>query len=132
VSRKWHEAVHGVKGHATASRGAEPPPYDVRRRLEGSMYGLIGQIVALPGKRMELAAILAGTGSMPGCLSYVVADDTADPDSLWVTEVWESKQAHTDSLALPAVQQAIAKGQPLIASFASRIETDPVGGIGLQ
>ena len=96
------------------------------------MYGLIGQIVALPGKRTELAAILAGIGAMPGCLSYVVADDTTDLDSLWVTEVWESKQAHTDSLALPAVQEAIAKGRPLIASFASRIETNPVGGIGFD
>lgn len=96
------------------------------------MYGLIGQIVAVSGKRDELAAILAGMGSMPGCLSYMVAKDSSDPDSLWVTEVWESRQAHSDSLALPEVQVAIAAGRPLIAGFATRIETDPVGGIGLS
>ena len=68
---------------------------------------------------------------MPGCRSYIVAMDATDPDSLWVTEVWESKQAHADSLSLPEVQEAIAKGRPLIAGFGTRVETDPVGGIGL-
>ncbi len=55
------------------------------------MYGLIGRIKTQPGKRDELAAILLqGTKDMPGCLSYVVANDPRDPDALWVTEVWES------------------------------------------
>ena len=40
-------------------------------------YGLIGHIRTQPGKRDELAAVLAGSGdsAMPGCLSYVVARD---------------------------------------------------------
>ncbi len=96
------------------------------------MYGLIGKIDATPGNRDELAAILVGMGEMPGCISYVVANDPSEPDSLWVTEVWESKQAHADSLALPEVQAAIAQGRPLIAGFATRIETDPVGGVGIS
>ncbi|MCP3996240.1 MAG: antibiotic biosynthesis monooxygenase [bacterium] len=95
------------------------------------MYGLIGQIVAVEGRRDELAAVLAGMGSMPGCHSYVVAIDPDKPDTLWVTEVWESKQAHTDSLQLAAVQEAITEGRPLIAGFESRVETEPIGGIGL-
>ncbi len=95
------------------------------------MYGLIGQIEVVPGQRDELASVLAGMGAMPGCISYVVAEDPAHPDALWVTEVWESKQAHADSLGLPAVQEAIARGRPLIAGFTSRIETKPVGGLGL-
>ena len=95
------------------------------------MYGLIGRIIAVPGMRDELAAILSGMGSMPGCFSYIVANDTADPDALWVTEVWESEQAHADSLGLPEVQAAIAEGRSLIAGFESRTETEPVGGIGL-
>ena len=95
------------------------------------MYGLIGQIEAVPGKRDELVAILAGMGDMPGCRSYIVAKDPTDRDALWVTEVWESKQSHADSLELPEVRDAIATGRPLIARFTTRIETDPVGGIGL-
>jgi quinol monooxygenase YgiN len=53
------------------------------------MYGLIGRIRAVSGKRADLAAILIQEdGSMPGCLSYIVAEDPADADLLWVTEVW--------------------------------------------
>lgn len=96
------------------------------------MYGLIGQIRAVDGQRDELASILAGMGEMPGCLSYVVATEDSDPDTLWVTEVWESVEAHRASLAVPAVQYAIEKGRPLIAAFDQRIETAPVGGIGLS
>lgn len=96
------------------------------------MYGLIGRIEATPGKRDELSSILAGMGAMPGCLSYIVAGDATDPNALWVTEVWEHRQAHDDSLAMPAVQQAIERGRPLIAGFTSRVETEPVGGIGLS
>ena len=96
------------------------------------MYGLVGKIVAVPGERGHLASILTGMGSMPGCLSYIVANDTADPNALWVTEVWESAEAHAASLELPAVREAIAQGRDLIAGFESRVETEPLGGIGLR
>ena len=95
------------------------------------MYGLIGRIRAVDGGRDEPSHILAGMGTMPGCLSYVVATEDSDPHALWVTEVWESAEAHAASLGLAAVQDAIERGRPLIASFDQRIETKPVGGIGL-
>jgi quinol monooxygenase YgiN len=96
------------------------------------MYGLIGKMSATPGQRDALASILLeGTGAMPGCLSYIIATDAADPDALWITEVWESQAAHQASLALPAVKAAIAKGRPLIAGFSNRQETTPIGGYGL-
>lgn len=96
------------------------------------MYGLIGKMNAKPGERDALAAILlGGTGSMPGCLSYIIASDPADPDGLWITEVWDSQESHQASLKLPAVQAAIAKGRPLIAGFSNRVETVPLGGHGM-
>ena len=96
------------------------------------MYGLIGKFRAMPGKRDELAPILlAGTTAMPGCLSYIVAVDPTDPDALWVTEVWNSKESHHASLALPAVRDAIGKAKPLIAGFGERFETTPLGGVGI-
>lgn len=96
------------------------------------MYGLIGKMTATPGQRDALAAILLeGTTAMPGCLSYVVATDPADPDALWITEVWDSTESHKASLALPGVKEAIAKGRPLIAGFSNRVETTPLGGHGL-
>jgi quinol monooxygenase YgiN len=95
------------------------------------MYGLIGRITTVKGRRDDLAAILAGMGDMPGCLRYIVAVEESDPDALWITEVWESADAHAASLSLPNVQAAIERGRPLIASFDQRIETEPIGGIGL-
>jgi quinol monooxygenase YgiN len=97
------------------------------------MYGLIGKMNAVPGQRDALAAILLGsTQAMPGCLSYVLATDAADPDAIWITEVWDSAASHQASLALPAVKVAIAKGRPLIAGFSNRVETTPIGGYGLK
>ena len=96
------------------------------------MYGLIGKMHAADGQRDELISILLeGTGSMPGCLSYVIARDPADPNAVWITEVWDSADSHRASLKLPAVQQAIARAKPLITGFGERFETAPVGGHGL-
>ncbi len=96
------------------------------------MYGLIGRMEAAPGQRDALIAILLeSTGDMPGCLSYIIAKDPDDSDTIWVTEAWTSEAHHRASLALPAVQQAIARGRPLIAGFRDRFVTEPVGGHGL-
>jgi quinol monooxygenase YgiN len=96
------------------------------------MYGLIGKMKVAEGQRDALIAILLeGTGEMPGCLSYVVAKDPADASGIWITEVWDSKESHAASLAIPAVKAAIAKGRPLITGFESAVTTIPVGGVGL-
>ncbi|AKC88287.1 putative quinol monooxygenase [Pseudoxanthomonas suwonensis] len=96
------------------------------------MHGLIGKFRAHPGQRDTLAAILLqGINAMPGCLSYVVAEDPEDADALWITEVWDSADSHRASLALPAVREAIAKAMPLIAGFDSHVQTRPIGGHGL-
>ena len=95
------------------------------------MYGVIGQMMAVPGRREELIAILLqGTQAMPGNVAYLIAEDLADPDAIWITEVWRTKTDHANSLKLDAVQAAIAKGRPLIAGFGTRAETRPVGYAG--
>ena len=97
------------------------------------MYGLIGRMTAAEGERENLIAILLeGSGEMPGCLSYIVAKDATDENAIWITEVWDSKKSHQNSLALPSVQEAIAKARPIIAGFGpERFETEPMGGQGL-
>lgn len=97
------------------------------------MFGLIARMKAQAGKRDALLTILLeATGDMPGCLSYVVAKDASDPESLWITEVWDSPESHKTSLSLPVVQAAIEKARPLIAGFDNRVTTEPVGGAGLR
>lgn len=96
------------------------------------MYGVMGRIIAHPGKRDALIEILLeGSGAMPGCRSYIVARDMKDQNAIWVTEVWDSKESHANSLRLPNVQAAIGRGRPLIAGFDSYTETVPMGGVGL-
>lgn len=93
------------------------------------MYGLIGKMIAVPERREALAAILLeGLSDMPGCLSYIVANDPIDPNALWI---WENQDSHRASLDRPSVKQAIARGRLLIARFGERFETVPIGGHGL-
>jgi quinol monooxygenase YgiN len=100
---------------------------------ETKMYGLIGKIKAVPGQRDALISILLnGVSGMPGCLSYVVAQDPADADAIWITEVWDNQASHKASLSLPSVKDAISRGRPLIAGFDQHIETAPVGGHGIR
>ena len=96
---------------------------------EATLYGVIGQMLAAPGKREELIAILLeGTGAMPGNLGYTIFRDLGDANAIWITEVWTSAEAHKASLSLPSVQAAIAKGRPIIAGFGTRAEVEPVAG----
>lgn len=97
------------------------------------MYGLIGKIKAVSGQRDALISnLIKGIADMPGCLSYVVAQDQTDQDVVWVTEVWTSQTSHKESLSFPSVQKAIELGKPLIAGFGERFETTPIGGHGLS
>ncbi|WP_447760648.1 putative quinol monooxygenase [Sphingopyxis panaciterrae] len=108
------------------------------KALEKSMeeadpqYGLIGQMIAQPGQRAVLAAILSeGTGEMPGNIAYLVGEDSANPDALWIVEIWTDMKAHAASLDLPVVKDAIKKGRPLIAGFGTQAEFKPVSGVPL-
>ncbi|MGB9029099.1 MAG: putative quinol monooxygenase [Acidobacteriaceae bacterium] len=97
------------------------------------MYGLIVKLTLLPGKRDEVIALLTeSSANMPGCFSYVIANDVVDENVLWVTEVWESKASHDASLSLRAVQAAIPKVKALVANFERIAETDPVAGMPFE
>ena len=81
------------------------------------MFMLHGRLGAKPGRRDELLAVLEETEQaepMPGCRLYLIAVDETDPDGVWVTEVWESENAHAASLQLETVKQQIARARPLL------------------
>jgi quinol monooxygenase YgiN len=69
---------------------------------------------------------------LQGCLIYIVFEDIADETSLWITEVWASKEAHALSLQNETVKGIIAEAMPLIdTSKLSRAEQTPLFGVGL-
>ena len=88
------------------------------------MYGLIGSFNAQPGKRDELIGyLLAGTDKMPGNLAYMINKDAADPDAIWIVEVWIDKAAHTASLSLPV--KVSFKLLPRTASMLRSVSVPP-------
>ena len=117
---------------ATLFAGVAPERILLRGDDKMKMFGLIGKMAAVPGQRDALIAILIeGLSDMPGCLSYVVAKDPAEENTVWITEAWDSEASHKAALSLPSVQKAIALGRPLIAEFGKSTVTEPVGGHGL-
>jgi quinol monooxygenase YgiN len=94
------------------------------------MWGMIAKITVVSGKRSALAEILSrNSKTMPGCLSYIVAEDSADENVIWVSEAWQDLASHDNSLTLPSVQEAIRDAKPLVAGFEKVAITHPVGGV---
>jgi quinol monooxygenase YgiN len=99
---------------------------------EKTMYGMIGKMTTAGGKRAEvISLLLQAVNAMPGCLSYVIAQDPADENGIWITEVWDSKDSHDASLALPEVRRSITAARPMIAGFSNQVITTPIGGYGV-
>ena len=109
-------AAAALAGQASAAPPAAEPP-----------YGMIGKMVAKPGQREALMALLiTGSTAMPGNLAYIVGSDGADANAVWITETWVNKSSHDASLQLPQVKDAIAKARPMIAGFSDSHAFVPV------
>jgi quinol monooxygenase YgiN len=65
-----------------------------------------------------------------GCRLYVVGVSDTDDDTIWVTEVWESKEKHDASLQLPEAKATISKAMSLLTGEFTRQELTVVGGLG--
>jgi quinol monooxygenase YgiN len=96
------------------------------------MWGMVAKITLLPGRRDEMIEILEESAAdMQGCLSYVVAKDASDENTIWVTEVWDRMANHDASLSLPAVKDAIPRAKAIVSNFERIAVTSPVWGVGL-
>ena len=99
------------------------------------MYGLHGRIIATPGRRNALIALLLESARgepMPGCRLYVVSEIPGEPDAIAVTEIWDDRASHDASLRLERVRSVIARARPLIAGMGESLELRPVGGLGVD
>jgi quinol monooxygenase YgiN len=96
------------------------------------MWGLIARITVLPGRRDDMIGILKESAAdMPGCLSYIVAKDSADENAIWVTEVWDTIASHDASLSLPTVKNAMPRAKSIVSNFEKIAVTIPEWGTGL-
>jgi quinol monooxygenase YgiN len=97
-------------------------------------YGYIGSMKAKPGHRDDVVTMLvSGADGLraAGCDSYVVSVSAADADTIWVFEIWQSKDHHDASLQLPEVRQAIGKAMPMLTGDFTSEELSVVGGLGV-
>jgi len=92
-------------------------------------YGLHGKMTARSGNGDDLAGILLQAAQImetaPGCHLYVVSRDPANPNDIYVTEAWDSKEEHDASLAMEGVPELIARAMPML-------EGKPEGGLKLE
>jgi len=101
-----------------------------------SKFGLHGKLKSIPGGCDRLTQILLDASKLvstaKGCHLYLVSKDKTDIDSVWVTEVWDSKEDHANSLTLEGVKALISQAIPLIDGRPEKgQELEVVGGKGI-
>ena len=97
-------------------------------------YGYIGSMQTTPGHRDDVVSILlSGVDNLRkvGCDLYIVSVSDVDDDLIWVSEVWQSKEHHDASLALPETKAAISKAMPMLTGEFTSQELSVVGGLGV-
>jgi quinol monooxygenase YgiN len=98
-------------------------------------YGQQAKMVIQPGKRDECIAqlkdIIAVLQHTPGCVYYLIST-TEEPDVVWISELWTSKEAKDALAANPESVQAMKELTPFIASIAERAAMTVVSGFGLE
>jgi quinol monooxygenase YgiN len=84
-------------------------------------YGLHGKLKTTPGNGEKLADILLEASKLvsnaKGFGLYMVSLDSEDKDAVIVTEVWDTKEDHDNSLKSDAVKALIGKAMPLLAEM---------------
>ncbi|MGA3153049.1 MAG: putative quinol monooxygenase [Streptosporangiaceae bacterium] len=97
-------------------------------------YGYIGSMRTQPGRRDEVVAILlSGADGLraAGCQLYAVGVSEADDRTIWVSEIWATREQHDASLQLPETRAAIGQAMPMLTGEFTRQELTVVGGLGV-
>ena len=93
---------------------------------DSAPYGLVLKLRAQPGKRAELLqAMRLDPADLPGCRAYILSADLSDPDALWLTEYWDTKQAHDVAVEMPVIKDLTLRGRPFTAGLEVRAEVEP-------
>jgi quinol monooxygenase YgiN len=101
-----------------------------------SKYLLHGKLTAKQGHKEELAAILIEASQLVatanGCKLYVIGFDSSDENSVFITEIWNTKDDHDNSLKADGVRELILKAMPLLDGQPTKgQEIEILGGIGI-
>ena len=100
-------------------------------------YGLHGHLKATKGNDEKLAEILLKAAELvakaKGCHLYLISRDTDEQDTIWITEVWDSKEDHDNSLKADEVRALIGQAMPLLDGMPQGGQVlDVLGGFGIE
>ncbi|MEM9832415.1 MAG: antibiotic biosynthesis monooxygenase [Bacteroidota bacterium] len=100
-------------------------------------YGIHGKLTASDGNGEQLASILLEASrlvaSAKGCYLYLVSQNQANPNDVWITEVWDSKEDHDHSLKDEKVRGLITQVMPLLDKKPEPGQVlDVLGGAGID
>lgn len=91
-------------------------------------YAQLAKFTTDPKDRDTLIEILTQAikiiETLDGCQQYILYKDAEDTELTWVSEIWESKEAHGASLSREDVRTLIGQAIPLL-------KMPPQGGIKL-
>ncbi|MET8955689.1 putative quinol monooxygenase [Streptomyces sp. NPDC004393] len=94
-------------------------------------YGCIASMKTQPGSRDEVVSILLSAADglrEAGCHLYLVGPSHDDDVTIWVTEVWQTKEHHDASQELP---EAVSEAMPMLKGGFTKQELSVEGGLGL-
>ncbi|AZM74549.1 antibiotic biosynthesis monooxygenase [Streptomyces sp. KPB2] len=97
-------------------------------------YGCIASMKTRPGCREEVVSLLlSGADGLrsAGCDLYLVGRSDDDETTIWVTEVWRTREHHDASLELPEAKDAIGRAMPMLTGEFTKQEMSVAGGLGL-
>ncbi len=87
-------------------------------------YLLHGKLTAKQGYGKDLTSILLEASQLiktaKGCRLYVICTDKSNENDVWVTEIWDSKEDHDNSLSVPGVKELIGKAMPILDGMPSK------------
>ncbi|NMM47654.1 putative quinol monooxygenase [Marinigracilibium pacificum] len=102
------------------------------------MYLLNGKLTAKKGHSEELASILIEASQLvakaKGCHIYLISkDNQQNTDDVHITEVWDTKEDHDNSLKDDNVRNLIMKAMPLLEGQPTKgQELEVIGGMGIK
>lgn len=67
----------------------------------------------------------------PGCIYYLIST-TDEPDVVWISELWASKEAKDAIATSPESAQVMKELMPLVVSVTERTLLSVVGGFGVE
>lgn len=99
-------------------------------------YLLHGKLTAKSGHREELANILLQASHLvstaKGCMLYVIGKEENDANSVYVTEIWNTKEDHDNALKDDGVRELIMKAMPILDGQPTKgQELEILGGTGV-